>query len=115
MAREIAFSNGTRVVVGSQWAVTTLPTGAEIQAHPQGSVEQAATAERLGYGDDVAAMTRDHDPLHVWLCDALGLPTSFALSEAAGQPIDAAVAALEERAVLAVQAFMRASGGRLPF
>ena len=60
-------------------------------------------------------MTRDHDPLHVWLCDALGLPTSFALSEAAGQPIDAAVAALEERAVLAVQAFMRASGGRLPF
>jgi len=115
MNREIAFSNGTRVVIGPSWAVTTLPSGRELHAHPDGSEAQAGTARKLGYGDDVAALTREHDLIHSALCDWLGLPASYALSEAAGEPSDPTLAELEERAVMAVQAFIRRSGGRLPF
>lgn len=114
VTRSIAFGNGVSVVIGPTWAVTTLPTGEEIHAHPEGSARQAATAEAMGY-EDTAALTRDHDPLHAWLCDALGLPTSFSLSQAAGRPVDSDLAALEEKAVLAVQTFMRRAGGSLPF
>lgn len=111
----VAFSNGTHVEIGPSWVVTTLSTGETIHAHPQDTADQRETAQRLGYGDDVAALTRDHDPLHAWLCAALGLSTSYALSQAAGLPADPVLAGLEEKAVLAVQAFMRRSGGRLPF
>jgi hypothetical protein len=54
-------------------------------------------------------MCRDHDPLHVLLCEWLGLPTTFALTAPGTE-----LAGLEEGAVLAVQHFMRAAGGRLP-
>lgn len=114
MVRGVAFSNGMRVVIGPSWAVTTLPTGEEIHAHPEGSARQAATAEAMGY-EDTAALTRDHDPLHAWLCDALQLPTSFSLSQAAGRPVDSDLAALEEKAVLAIQTFMQRAAGRVPF
>ena len=46
MAREIAFSNGTRVVVGSQWAVTTLRTGADPAGPPRPSGLATATMSR---------------------------------------------------------------------
>ena len=114
MVREIAFSNGTRVAIGPSWSVTTLPTGEKVHAHPDGTEAQAQTAVVLGYAD-TAAMTQDHDALHSWLSDALGLPASISLSQAAGRPVDGALAGLEEKAVLAIQAFMRRAGGSLPF
>ena len=75
---------------------------------------QADTAQRLGYGDDVEAMNRDHDPLHRALCAWLGVP-SLAMRMAAGLDLteaEAALAALEEDAVLAVQRFKRAAASQ---
>lgn len=68
------------------------------------AAHQVHTAERLGYGDDVAGMNRDHDPLHRALCAWLGVPC-LALPE--GQP-GSYLAGIEEEAVLAVQRLMRA-------
>lgn len=111
--RDHAFRNGLRVTVGPCWAVTTLPTGETIHAHPDGTQAQAEAARAMGY-PDVCALTRDHDLLHAALCDWLGLPGSFALAQAAGRAADAELAGLEEEAVLAVQRFMRRAGGRVP-
>ena len=89
---------------------TTLPGGEVVMAAPQRTYEQRLTANRLGYGEDVEAMTRDHDPMHAWLCDALGLPHSTALMQTAGHNVDPTLAAIEEQAVLAVQALCVATG-----
>lgn len=80
------------------------------------AAHQARTARRLGYGDDVAAMNADHDPLHRALCAWLGVD-SLSLRGAAGEPLTAAEHAqanLEEDAVLAVQRFMRHAGAAVP-
>lgn len=74
---------------------------------------QARTARRLGYGEDVEAMNRDHDPLHRALCEWLGLP-SYSLSASAGHPVDPDLARYEEAAVLAVQRFLQMAGGTFP-
>lgn len=111
--REYLFRNGTRVTVGPCWAVTQLPSGATVHAHPDGSEEQAKIARDFGY-PDVCALTRDHDALHSWLCAALGLPVSYALAQAAGEPTDARLAGLEEDAVLCLQKFWRATGVPFP-
>lgn len=74
---------------------------------------KAETARHLGYGDDIAAMDRDHDPLHLALCAWLGV-RSHALADGRGEPHDATLANLEEVAVLAVQRFMVASGVGVP-
>ncbi|MFL6864048.1 MAG: hypothetical protein ACJ8DZ_13725 [Allosphingosinicella sp.] len=102
--------NGTRVVVGPSWAVVTLPDGREVHAHPgPGSADMA---RRLGYGDDVAAMTRDHDPLHARLTALLGMPRSLSLSVAAGGNEPGDLVALEEEAVLAAQRLLQACRAR---
>lgn len=103
-------ANGTRILVGDGWAVTTLPNGREVHAHP--NADSPRMARELGYGDDVAAMTREHDPLHAWLTDQLGMPHSVSLMGAAGCEVDAELATLEEEAVLAVQRFARAARNR---
>lgn len=64
--------------------------------------DSAAAAERLGYGSDVAALTRDHDLTHARLCAAFGLP-SHSLRLAAGLDHDPALALLEEDAACTVQ------------
>jgi hypothetical protein len=93
----------------------TLPTGETVTAVPQRTQAQAATAQCLGYGDDVEAMTEDHDATHCLLADFLSLPTSHALRAAAGLDHDEGLAAIEEQAVMAVQRLMRRAGGRMPF
>lgn len=98
--------NGTVVKVGEDHVVTILPNGTEVTAIP--NRESPKMAKRLGYGKDVNAMTRDHDPLHSWLCDRLGMPHSFSLMQAAGFDVNARLAGLEEDAVLSVQKFKRA-------
>lgn len=89
-------------VTCNDWAETTLPDGRQVSARPND--ESPAMAERLGYGADVAAMTRHHDPLHARLCEWMGLPTSYSLSAALGDDVGD-LAWLEEAAVLALQAF----------
>lgn len=63
------------------------------------------TARWLGYGSDIAALDRDHDPLHRRLCSWLGIP-SYSMKDAAGEPLTAderRLAEVEEDAVLCVQ------------
>jgi hypothetical protein len=103
----IRLSNGTRIDTGPDWACVTLPNGREIHARPND--ESAGMASRLGYGRDVAAMTREHDPLHARLTDMLGLPYSVSLMTAAGCLPESELAGLEEDAVLAVQIFLQAA------
>jgi len=105
---EVRRFGATTCTIGPSWVVTELPSGAKIHAHPRG--DQGETARALGYGDDVSAMTRDHDPLHAALAHWLGLPASAALREAGGEPVEPELAALEEAAVIAVQKFCRAAG-----
>lgn len=71
---------------------------------------QAETAEWMGYGDDVAAMNRDHDPLHARLCAWAGTD-SVSLRIARGEDVtvvEQEIAWREEDAVLHVQRWLRA-------
>ena len=98
-------SNGTRISVGADFCVTTLPNGDEVHAHPND--ESLHMARELGYGDDVAALTREHDALHSRLMDWLGQPYSYSLMRAAGhEKTDWGIAVYEEKAVLAIQQLM---------
>lgn len=95
-------ANGTIITIGANWAHTVLPNGLEVHAHPDEC--SLREARRLGYGDDVDALTRDHDPLHSMICDMLGMPYSYSLMEKAGGVIDnQSIPWVEEDAVLAVQ------------
>lgn len=107
----------TTCVIGPSWVVTTLPGGYTVHAHPQNTPQQARTALDLGYGHDTVAMTLDHDTLHAWLAHTLGQPHSESLMSAARDyhgVIDYDLAALEEEAVLALQALCRKLG-RMPW
>ena len=99
-------SNGTLIVQGPYFCVTTLPNGKEVHAHP--NFESAEMANKLGYGDDVASMTREHDALHSQLMDWLGQPYSYSLMQAAGENVDWEIANYEEAAALAVQRLKQA-------
>lgn len=106
--RQRKLSNGTEVRVFKTWTEVVLPSGVLVSGVPEGNDRQDETAENLGY-DNALQMVLDHDPLHALLCDWLGLSTSFALENP-----DSEIAWLEEKAVLAVQEFMRKAKGRLP-
>jgi hypothetical protein len=73
---------------------------------------QATTAEWMGY-PDAAAMNAVHDALHCALCDWLGIK-SHSMADAAGEPFDPKLSAVEESAVLHVQRLMAHHGIGLP-
>lgn len=104
------------ILISDARVVTVLPDGRRVHAVPERNAEQAETANRLGYGDDVDAMTRDHDPLHSLLANWLGLDSSYSLRHAAGSLADDEMhlAALEEDAVLAIQRLIQATTRKLP-
>jgi hypothetical protein len=106
--------NGTLVEVLPTGSRITLPNGAVVDGAPHDTDEYRATAERLGYGADALALCQDHDPLHAWIADALGLPDSFALRCAAGLEKESELSAAEECAVLALQRFMKLASVGLP-
>lgn len=91
----------------------TLSCGAVVEGAPQGTEAQRETARSLGYGDDDLAMVCDHDPLHALLCGWLGIGDSLSLLCASGLREEDEASRAEEAAVMAVQRFMRLSGGRL--
>lgn len=84
-----------------------LSTGEVIEGFPHDTAAYRGTALALGYGSDTEAMCRDHDPLHVRLCEWLGLGDSYSLRCAAGLRVEDEISVAEEAAVLAVQRFMR--------
>jgi hypothetical protein len=90
-----------------------LASGAIISGVPQGSAEQVTTARDLGYGDDTLAMVQDHDPLHLLLCEWLGLRRSFVMEAISGLAPEDEICGIEEAAVLAVQKLMRHAGLRV--
>lgn len=95
----------TEVVVfeGDRLVRTTLPDSAILWAAPVDDEESRARAHRLGYGEDLWAMCRDHDRLHAAVAHMLGRYDSYALRRAAqGRPVDD-LAGAEEDAVMALQ------------
>lgn len=112
---------GGVVYEDTRWrtVTTSLPCGAEIVATPEGCGIDPAT---LGY-PDAWALTKDHDPAHLWLAMALGLTSSPTLERQAhartyrsvsGTEIGPAMAsdelvAYEEAAVHAVLAYRNAA------
>lgn len=92
-----------------------LSTGHVITGCPHDTESYRATAQHLGYGDDVIAMCCDHDPLHQAIAQWLGIGDSHSLRAAAGLPHNADFAVMEEEAVIAVQRYMKLAGGKLPY
>lgn len=75
-------------------------------------MDKAQTAAWMGYPAGlvgIAALDRDHDPLHQRLCEWLGV-RSHSMRDAAGEPLthdERTLAAIEEDAVLNVQRFIQ--------
>lgn len=92
----------------------TLSCGAVIEGRPHDTDAYRATARDLGYGADTTSMCRQHDPTHAAFCDWLGVGDSPALLCTAGLRKEDEISRAEEAAVLAIQLFMRLSGGRPP-
>jgi hypothetical protein len=109
-SRRHAFTDGTVVQHRPGMCVTRLPCGAIVRART--NRDSTASAGALGYGKDVASMTRDHDYLHARLCDHLGV-ASHSLRQAAGLEHDGGLAALEEAAVCAFTRWISRSLFRL--
>ena len=95
---DIRLKSGYRIRLGPDWAIVQLPNGRIVRARP--NADSAASAEALGFGDDVAQLTRTHDPIHAILCNLFDVP-SHSLMMAAG---------CEHDAVLRVQKWARAAG-----
>jgi hypothetical protein len=64
------------VLVSPEYVETQFPDGTLVPAVPEDTDAYRATARSLGYGADTARMNREHDPLHSWLAEKLGLPHS---------------------------------------
>jgi hypothetical protein len=109
--RILTFKNCVvRAHLSAGYTETIFRDGSIVPAYPTGTAEQLQTSEDLGYGPDVAAMCREHEILHTWLCEQFGLPHSPTLwAVAHGQPADAApvwAQQQEETLVLAFQAML---------
>jgi hypothetical protein len=95
---------------GHDFTRTILPDGVEVPAAPQDNADYRSRAHALGYGQDSAAMSREHELGHVLLSYILGLPESPALRSAANNAGPSDLTGMEEDAVMALQRFARAAG-----
>src|SRR6185312_3200388 len=89
--------------------VTTLADGKRVPACPEDTDAYRQRARDLGYGDDTALMSREHEVAHSLLAALLGLdesPTMRGVADDDFWPYWHA----EEAAVLGLQAFARAAG-----
>lgn len=101
---------GSTVEFPEYGAVTTLPDGQRIIAAPEDNDAYRATAGRLGYGDDVLRMCREHEAAHAALAAWLLLPESPTLRVVAGEEGPSDLTGAEERLVLALQDFANRAG-----
>ncbi|MFW6058985.1 MAG: hypothetical protein ACODAQ_02315 [Phycisphaeraceae bacterium] len=99
-----------RAELARDYTVTRFPDGTEVPAAPSGDPEQQQTAQRLGYGEDVAAMCREHEILHTWLAERFDLPhspTLWAVAHDHGEGCAPVWAQKQEEAlVLAFQGYL---------
>jgi hypothetical protein len=110
----IRVPGGVLEVHGHDFVSTRYPGLPPIDACPHDTDEYRAQARELGYGDDTAAMCREHETAHHLLAALLRLPCSptmrgLALHAAGIGPLWPGWRE-EEAAVLALQAFARACG-----
>lgn len=64
------------VNIAPGWVQTAFHDGTEVIARPGDDCDYSAFAADLGYGADVAAMSREHEILHTFLAEALGYGSS---------------------------------------
>jgi hypothetical protein len=77
--------NGTLIEIRPASTRITLPSGETALGEAQHTESQRRTARQLGYGDDVLAMVRQHDPLHALLADWLGIEASYGIMAGADE------------------------------
>lgn len=58
---------------------TVFADGTRVPARPQDTEEYRERAKSLGYGEDTAAMSREHEVMHSLLAERKGHPYSLAL------------------------------------
>jgi hypothetical protein len=89
---------------------TVFHDGRSVTAAPEDSDEYRAKAARYGYGDDIHAMSREHEILHTFLAEKLALgssPTLWALAHPDHDGIAPEWAQMgEESYVLAFQSYV---------
>lgn len=106
--RQISVVGTTVIKHYDGWTQVILPTGDVVNGVP--TYDQKAAAEEMGFAD-IDAMCQAHDPMHVVLCELLGIGCSYALRLAAREQgmseQEHILAGLEEDAVLAVLKFQQ--------
>lgn len=71
----------------ARWMATCFPCGAEAPSIPQDTPTYRAEADARGYeGIDLWRYSLEHEWLHVWLAEKLGLPFSPTIHSAAHHP-----------------------------
>ena len=92
------------VTIGPQHVVTDMPDGTCCEGAPEDNDAYRATAERLGYGGDVARMNRSHETAHSLVAMLLGLPASPTLWRVAHGQLEASdLTGIEEDAVCSLE------------
>lgn len=101
---------GDAVVAVHDWGtIIAWPDGTSVPGAPEDTDDYRKTAREHGYGDDTLSLCREHELMHVALCDWLGMssPVMENLRRGGGMA-GAEIRQMEEAAVLAVQRFARA-------
>jgi len=94
-----------------RYVETVFADGAKVSAMPHDTPEYRQHARELGYGDDTAAMSREHEVCHSLIAEARGedvSPTLFAVAH--NEPANT-LHYFEERLVLDFQRYL--NGGPL--
>lgn len=108
------------VHVDGNYTETVFQDGTKVTAVPEDSDEYRAKAARYGYGDQVAALSREHEILHTFLAERLWNHASHALwgvahggetGEIEGVTAPLWVQEWEETLVLAFQVFLNGVDG----
>lgn len=113
MTRELTFARCRVYIYPNGWVETIFSDQSRVTAAPHDTPAYYAQAAALGYEGDsetaARAMNREHDPLHSFLAERLGLPCSPTLwAVAHGEELPAEVSGREEAMVLQFQALLNA-------
>lgn len=96
---------GAHIECSDGYTVSVYPEG-KVAAFPEDTETYRERAESLGYGDDTALMSREHEITHHLLAHWLGLPHSPTMMGIAVSHIFKDWHT-EEAAILGIQAFAR--------
>jgi hypothetical protein len=96
---------GAHIEFGEGYTLSTYPDG-RVVAFPEDNDPYRERAKSLGYGNDTALMSREHEVTHHLLAHWLGLPHSPTMMSIAISNVFKDWRT-EEAAVLSIQAFAR--------